>query len=165
MKIRNFATIWLAKKIKVWTFAQMASRPPDQIIGRDNEPYLLRWIIRQRQDGKKSKLGNIYLHKILRPDHDVPHDHPWWSLSIVLEGPLSEVRRTRLFGDVKRHFSDGDLVIRSPWAKHALYLPQDYPALTFFIVGPRLRRWGFHCDRGWLHWKEFDRRGGCGEVS
>lgn len=164
MIISNVLTRRLAKRLKPWVMARMANELPTQIIGRDREPYLLRWVLWQRQNGRKTKLGNIYLHKILRPDHDVVHDHPWWSISIVLEGPLSEVRRTR-HGDVKRHFSDGDIVIRSPWAKHALYLPQGYPALTCFIVGPKIRRWGFHCPTGWQHWRQFDRQGGCGDEA
>lgn len=41
---------------------------------------------------------------------------------------------------------------------------------TLFITGPRIREWGFHCPKGWVHWKKFcavDQPGqigsGCGE--
>ncbi len=75
-------------------------------------------------------------------------------MSIVLDGPLSEVRRLRDGSDVIRHFKAGDVVIRSPWAKHRLFLGP-FPALTFFMVGPRVREWGFYCPKGWVHWKDF----------
>jgi hypothetical protein len=29
------------------------------------------------------------------------------------------------------------------------------PCWTVFITGPIVREWGFHCPKGWVHWREF----------
>lgn len=34
---------------------------------------------------------------------------------------------------------------------------------TLFITGRKVREWGFHCESGWVHWKMFTSKGGCGE--
>lgn len=28
-------------------------------------------------------------------------------------------------------------------------------AWTIFIMGPRLRTWGFHCPKGWVPWYKY----------
>lgn len=55
-------------------------RPPDFIIGSVEDPYLYRWYIIP-----KNKWFNIYLHRFMRSDDDrALHDHPWWSLGMIL---------------------------------------------------------------------------------
>lgn len=29
------------------------------------------------------------------------------------------------------------------------------PVITLFITGPKIREWGFHCPKGWVHWEKF----------
>lgn len=65
----------------------MVKRPPDVIIGELDNPYLYRWWIIP-----KNRFFNIYLHRFLRSDDDrALHDHPWWSLGVILHGAYNEV--------------------------------------------------------------------------
>ena len=61
-------------------------RAPDFIIGPVENPYLFRWYLIP-----KNRFFNIYLHKFLRSDDDrALHDHPWWSIGMILEGEYME---------------------------------------------------------------------------
>lgn len=158
MIIRNFLTRALARRLKPWAERHMSQHLPDFIIGGVENPYLYRWYIRQGGREKRLKFWwNTYLHEIVRSDEDrAVHCHPWGSISIVISGPLSEVRRNWRGREVERHFQDGDIVIRSPWAKHRLVLANKQPpARTIFIVGPRVKEWFFWCPKGPVHWKTF----------
>lgn len=145
-----------------------ADRKPDVIIGAPSDPYLLRWWVIPR-----NPVFNIYYHVVKRPDDDrALHDDPWVNASIVLEGGYMEVlpaneilppvRTRRLWRP------PGSVVVRGAHAAHRLELRVRFPkpvgdyvgtehieARTLFITGPRLRRWGFWCPKGWRHWKDF----------
>jgi len=123
---------------------------PDFIIGPRDAPYLRRWWIIPR-----SRFFNIYLHNFLRSDDDrALHDHPWLNVSLILAG--SYVEHTIAAGGVNRHqrFTAGDLRFRGARTAHRIEL-DDGPCWTLFITGPVIRKWGFHCPRGWRYWKEF----------
>ena len=54
-----------------------------------------------------------------------------------------------------RMVSAGDIIWRSADFSHRLELLTPW-ATTLFIVGPRVREWGFWCPKiGWRHWKEY----------
>lgn len=131
-------------------------RSPDFVIGGIERPYMLRWFIIPR-----NRFFNIYHHVILRSDDDrALHDHPWWSLSIALDGDMVEV----LPGEVRRTLRQGDIVLRTASSAHRLEIRDGGGCKTLFITGPRIREWGFHCPRGWKHWKDFVARGDAGAV-
>lgn len=141
------------------TFSRLRSkRKPDVIIGAD---YMRRWWLIPRND-----YFNIYLHQINHSDDDrALHDHPWWNMSIVLQGGYQEVTND---GVVTRHA--GDVCFRSGSRLHRLVIPDNQPAVTVFITGPKYREWGFACPKGWVPWQKFtnptDRYqvgAGCGE--
>ena len=147
-------------------------REPDFFIGGRENPYMRRWWVIPR-----NRFFNIYLHNILRSDDDrALHDHPWWSISIILRGGYIE------------HTPEGTFVRRMGWirfrkatARHRLQLRDHYskahwidnpaeiggtiggriwhvplrPAWTLFITGRRVRDWGFHCPKGWVPWQQF----------
>jgi hypothetical protein len=122
-------------------------RPPDFVIndpGMDI-PYLSRWWLIPR-----NRFFNVYLHKFTRSDSDrALHDHPWYSMSVLLKGKLLE---HQLGADrwIKRFVP----VFRSARFAHRLELIEG-PVWTLFITGPRIREWGFHCPGGWVHWTVF----------
>jgi hypothetical protein len=132
-------------------------RKPDFVIG-DN--YMHRWWLIPR-----NRYLNIYLHKIMHDDDDrALHDHPWWSVSFLLKGELLEINKK----GSRSPFRFLPL-IRSAKFAHMLKVTKG-PVWTLFITGPVIRDWGFHCPRGWVHWKRFvDSRDkgqvgvGCGE--
>ena len=142
-------------------------RPPDFVIGPKDEPYLRRWWIIPR-----NRFFNIYLHNILHDDEDrALHDHPWHNVSIVLSGGYIEVTPRGSFCR-----DQGSITFRRATTAHRLVLrkthpqAQSKPAWTLFIAGPVIREWGFHCRKGWVHWRDFvDERDtgvvgrGCGE--
>jgi hypothetical protein len=121
-------------------------RKPDLCIGGEANPYMRRWYVIPR-----NRWFNIYLHNMLRDDDDrALHDHPWASLSLCLKGSLVEV----LSGGRRRKIDRGRIVYRGPSFAHRLEVPAG-GAWTLFLTGPVVRDWGFHCPKGWRHWRDF----------
>jgi len=168
----------------IWRIVPPKSQP-DFLIGPNREdPYMRRWWIIPR-----NKFFNIYLHHMRHDDDDrAPHDHPWWSLSLCLQGHIRELQliqdddlnewdyregRDRYIGNQtfrENNIYAGDWKWRSSTYAHFLKLPNG-DAWTLFITGPNVRTWGFHCPKGWLEWKKFvdptdpGKPGrGCGEL-
>lgn len=175
MTIRNELLMADLALLQEWAASVMTSRPPDFIIGPEDDPYLRRWFIIPR-----NPFQNTYLHEVLRSDDDrAGHDHPWDNRTLVIDGGYSEMqylqddpwREARL---VER--KPGDTVTRMATDTHRLIVPEGGRAVTLFTTGPRIREWGFWCPgdktRGprWVEWTEFtatDNKGlvgkGCGE--
>lgn len=135
---------------------QTMGREPDVIIGTRDRPYMKRWWLKREDD------ESHYVHEVLRDDDDrALHDHPWPSLSILIDGRLSEVFAPE-GTDPKdplqhgyREFGVGQIVYRPATFAHRLRLPSGTKAVTLFMTGPVLRDWGFHCPKGWVFWKDF----------
>lgn len=137
-----------------WAWRLMDSRPPDFVIGDD---YLLRWYVIPR-----NPCFNVYLHEYHRSDDDrALHDHPWWSLSWLLNGRLVEHD-----GRGQRTMNAGKWRLRSARYSHRLEVPPFYrgDTVTLFLTGPRIRSWGFHCPQGWRHWRDFTAPSDSGQV-
>lgn len=152
----------------------------DVYIGGVEDVYLKRWFIIPR-----NRFFNIYLHEFHRPDDDrALHDHPWWSVSIVLDGAMGEWYKPKPpFNRVSREVFDytcrfrvlqpGDVTFRNATTPHRITLNTGQTCRTLFFTGPVFREWGFWCPQGWRHWKVFtsyDKTGdstktgrGCGE--
>ncbi|MCO5085131.1 MAG: hypothetical protein M9939_26355 [Mesorhizobium sp.] len=125
-------------------------RQPDICIGGEADPYMRRWWLIPR-----NRWFNIYLHHFMRSDDDrALHDHPWWNVSILLEG--SYTKHTIEAGGVNRRTirTAGDWKPRTAASAHRIELHAG-PCWTLFITGPRIREWGFHCPQGWRHWRIF----------
>lgn len=128
-------------------------RQPDFYIGGRENPYMRRWWLTER-DPKKWR---IYLHHIMRDDDDrALHDHPSCSISIILRAGYIE----HLPGGVRKRRYPGMVIFRRADHAHRLDLRRDrngdvIAAWTLFIFGPKVREWGFHCPRGWRHWRDF----------
>lgn len=130
-------------------------RKPDFIIGSIGNPYMLRWWLIPR-----NRWFNIYLHKILRDDDDrALHDHPWYSLSVVLSGGYRELTPRGV-----RIVHPGGIILRGAEYSHRLELLDNKPCWSLFFTGPRVREWGFHCPKGWVHWKLFTDQTDYGNV-
>lgn len=150
--------------------ARITRRPPDFIVGGEERPYLRRWWVIPR-----NRIFNVYLHQFVRSDDDrALHDHPWVNCSVLLRGSYIE------------HLPDGRALLRRAGAvvmrhsgrmAHRIELLQQLradgqmktedaaiPCWTLFITGPRYREWGFHCDRGWIHWERFTASDDAGAI-
>lgn len=117
---------------------RIMARPPAKRIG---ESYLTRWHVIP-----KNRVFNIYLHHVQADDPDTHlHDHPWlFNISVVLRGRIAE---TLLRGE--RLLEPGSVTARMSRAPHRLALLSD-DSVTLFLTGPKIRRWGFYTDRGWV---------------
>ena len=127
--------------------------------------------------GDTSKpLFNIYYHHFMGSDADTMHDHPWWSISFILKGGYDEHTPLKMHStgtcigieDIN-YKGQGSITFRRALDAH--WIEIDKPVHTLFITGPKVRSWGFLCDKGWVHWKDYvvkrgnNRHGnGCGEV-
>ena len=131
-------------------------RKPDFVIGRSGvREYLRRWWVIPR-----NRWFNIYLHHILHDDDDrALHDHPWINCSVILKGQYMEVTPHGRF--LRRRWWP---ILRRPTAAHRLELIDGEPCWTLFITGPLVRQWGFHCPKGWRHWKDFVDERDSGQV-
>lgn len=67
------------------------------ITGSDNSTYMVRWIL------IGCRFFSIRVHKFVRDDHDVPHDHPWDFFTIILKGGYWETEyHGEPFGPLKQ---------------------------------------------------------------
>lgn len=137
-----------------WATETITMFDPDFIIGpgSDGKPdYIRRWWVIPR-----NPFSNIYLHLTQRDDDDrALHDHPWSSRSVILQGGYIEVTPEGAFERLP-----GQVVERAADAAHRLVLRRDedgnaIPCISLFFTGPKEREWGFHCERGWVHWRDF----------
>ena len=129
-----------------WWHRVAESRKPDFVIGDD---YLRRWWLIPRNN-----FFNVYLHQFLHSDEDrALHDHMYHNVSYLLEG--SYIEHTIAQGGVQHQqkFEAGALRFRMPQTAHRIEINE--PCWSLFITGPRVRQWGFHCPKGWRHWKDF----------
>lgn len=154
--VDNYASVL---DMQDWANAVMESRSPDFRIGAG---YMDRWFILPR-----NAQSNVYLHRLMRSDEDVMHDHPWDSQSLIIAGGFIEHTPE---GSFKRE--PGDVVSRKATDIHWLELEQGYQSISLFFTGPKIRDWGFHCPKGFVTWQVFtggyhngrsERGAGCGE--
>jgi hypothetical protein len=121
---------------------EKTGRRPDRIIpeGGEDPDYLHRWYLMRHP-----ALGCIYLHRFNRSDDDrALHDHPWPSLSVILEGTYREHMPEE---SVVR--DPGDIVRRNAEDLHRIEVVYG-PVWTLFITGAMKREWGFQTPKGWL---------------
>lgn len=140
-------------------FRMASRRSPDFIIGSPSNAYMLRWWVIPR-----NRLFNIYLHRFQRSDDDrALHDHPWWNVSILLDGTYTE--HTIAAGGVhhQKRYVAGQVKFRRASYAHRIELT-DGPCWSLFITGPVIREWGFHCPRGWRPWRQFVDERDSGQV-
>lgn len=131
---------------------RVTRRPPDVVIGGDASPYLLRWWVLPR-----NRFFNVYLHEFWRSDDDrALHDHPWLLFaSFIVLGAYDE-HCIRAGGvETRTRYAAGSFRVRTGWHAHRVELAYGEPVVTLFCTFWTVRQWGFHCPRGWVHWRKF----------
>lgn len=109
------------------------------------DPYLIRWRL------VDSPWFGIYLHKIIRSDHDRHlHDHPFDFVSIMLRGCYLEYLRGRVLP-----LSRAAVSVAFRRAEQAHRLEVSAPCWTLVARGARRRSWGFYVDDGWVRSDEY----------
>jgi hypothetical protein len=141
-------------------------RAPDLIIGNPESPVYYRWQL------FKIRGFQLCLHKWLRSDEDrALHDHSGDSISFILNGGYLERRRERgtwLTSEVAEHEVTRWCrpwwpVFRKAETPHRVILTRiecggrdvTRPVWSLWFRWPPRREWGFHCPKGWRHWKDF----------
>ena len=134
---------------------------PDRATGDD---YMHRYYLFLKD--RKNFPFNITLHKIVRSDDPIMHDHPWPYLTVVLKGGYWE--HTPVFDNQGNMFTEfqtwrgpGSIIKRGANEYHWLELdPNAGPATTLFFMGQQQREWGFlvKTKRGihrWIKWTTY----------
>lgn len=91
---------------------------------------------------------NITLHKIVRSDDPIMHDHPWPYMTIVIKGGYWEHTPVynsegKMIAQFQTWRGPGSIIKRNANEYHWLELENDKPATTLFIMGKQQREWGF----------------------
>lgn len=114
-------------------------------------PLLVRYFI---AGGNESPFG-IYLHQLCRSDIERHfHDHPWAFVSIILRGGYTEHTPQG-----STAYGAGSVLVRPARWQHKLQM--DDVTWTLVIRFPKVRRWGFITERGWVHWDQYDYNADC----
>lgn len=109
---------------------------------------------------------NLTLHKIVKSDDPIFHDHPWGYATLILSGGYWE--HTPVFDSNGKKIAEfqkwrgpGSVIIRKAKEFHWLEMdPNVGPATTLFFMGPQQREWGFLVDRAkkktqWIQWENY----------
>lgn len=116
---------------------------PDRVTGDD---YMHRYYLFLKD--RKWFPFNVTLHKIVRSDDPIMHDHPWPYLTIVLKGGYYEHTPVfdsdgKKFAECSRWRGPGSIIRRGAKEYHWLELEDGKPATTLFFMGRQQREWGF----------------------
>jgi hypothetical protein len=108
---------------------------------------------------------NVTLHKIVRSDDPIMHDHPWSYMTIVLKGGYWEHtpvcnKDGKMFAEFQTWRGPGSIIKRSAGEYHWLELEEGKPATTLFFMGRQQREWGFlvQVKKGmhrWIKWTDY----------
>lgn len=157
---------FITERLHACAWRVISRRSADVQIGADGygDPYMLRWWAIPR-----NRYFNIYIHRYYHDDDRILHSHPWWSVSICLQGALAEFFTPTAAGANKpeelsvRHIRSGHIVFRSPDMFHRLEVKTP-GTVTLFLTGPNIKSWYFACKRGLIHWKDFVNARDTGQV-
>lgn len=113
---------------------------------RSNEDYLHRYYLFLKD--RKQFPFNVVLHRIVRSDDPIMHDHPWAYTTIILAGGYWEHTMQwnddGSFDDVRTWKGPGSIIHRKAHEYHWLELDNERPATTLFFMGKQTRgEWGF----------------------
>lgn len=123
------------------------------------------WLVEKT---KRDTRAGIRIHRIVRSDIDRHlHDHPGWSLSIVLHGgyfeelpiePRAELARWTDEGQEQTYQvwrAPGDIVYREATDRHRIVIPEGQESLSLFVIGPTVNKWGFYMPAGKVTWEDY----------
>lgn len=126
-------------------------------------------------EGRNEWAARIHVIKASDKDRHL-HDHPWWNVSIILQGsyleevPVSQSQHpvydqnyimSYAAGDDLEGASTtfklrkpGDVIFRGASTRHRLHLI-DGPVYSLFFMGPVKQMWGFYTPDGKIPFREY----------
>lgn len=100
--------------------------------------YLRRWRV-------ETPWFSVRVHHWLHSDDSRNvHDHPWDFVTVILRGSYVDEGRNG-----RQRVRAGRAYYRPATHAHWVHLDRG-PAWTLVLTGPKIRRWGFWLDRGWV---------------
>lgn len=127
----------------------------------------------------------MYIHRFMRSDSDVPHDHPWNFFTYVISGGYKELfyeKKAEVgykddLGNGKTPATEFKSLWRPRWIErlpgsiayrratdvHQVVVDKnrnmdeiDEAPFTVCLIGPRIREWGFWADSStWIDWRKY----------
>lgn len=101
---------------------------------------------------------NFVLHKVVKSDEPVLHDHPWPYMTIVLKGGYWEhiglPDGKGGYYEVTAWRGPGSIIRRKSHEYHWLELHEGQPSWTLFFMGPQQSDWGFWKGK-WIQHEEY----------
>lgn len=99
--------------------------------------YVRRWIC-------ETPFGSLRLHHWLHSDDDRAfHDHPWWFVTLVLQGGYTDCSPKG-----EERMASPKIAFRPAEHSHTVKVDKG-GCWTLLITGPQVRRWGFWVGRKW----------------
>ena len=128
---------------------------PDRTTGAD---YMHRYYIFLKD--RKWFPFNVTLHKIVRSDDPIMHDHPWGYMTIILKGGYWEHTPVfnndgKMIAEFQKWRGPGSIIIRKANDYHWLELAEGGTATTLFFMGPQQRDWGFLKNNKWIQHENY----------
>lgn len=173
-------------RILEWLHAKLSDRAwqrPYFHIIKGGEKYMLRfWVFGgsyrdQRNEQERGWKGTridqwigrwvcARLHHTLRSDSDRHmHDHPSWSISLVLSGGYFEITPKDQHQDplldgfashrVDRWHGPGSIIFRRATDRHRLVIVPGNEPWSLFVIGPVINPWGFYTQAGKIPWRKY----------
>lgn len=109
----------------------------------------------------KTPFGALMVHFLNGPDPEPDlHDHPVTFLSCILSGGYWELRkrdRSTWYPPDKIYRWLFNFIRASIYDQHRIIWVAPH-TVTFCIVGPKTRDWGFHTPDGWVYWKDYNEK-------
>jgi hypothetical protein len=151
--IRKPLAAWLIGRLRA---GKLAPHRYGNIADAKGDLYMERgWVIKPRWWTLDC---SARVHRTVRSDADRHmHDHPWFNISILLEGryfermPVSKDGAWRADGtevEAGVYRSPGDIVFRRASSRHRLEVLPGEEAYSLFIMGPWQQVWGFYTGPG-----------------
>lgn len=157
----------MLKKLILWLAKRAENRGRVYYVtGRDkedNDVYMVRYIL------ARNRFFRVYIHKFLRSDDDVYHDHPWHFVTYIANGEYIEKLLNQDGPDwvkTERTIKAGKLIFRHAEHKHIITLKKEYKEsdsdapLTLSIIFWKFREWGFwpeneYGKHSFIPWRRF----------
>jgi len=124
----------------------------------NEEPYLERYYVFLKD--RTWFPFNIFLHKFLKSDPDVPHDHPWNYATVILKGGYWEWipqinNRGEKFGEIAHWRGAGHFRICGANSYHRIEIDPEVETWTLFMPMRKRKEWGFLTRQGWVPHEEY----------
>jgi len=105
-------------------------------LGDPLRPYVRRWVL-------QTPWFSVRVHHWIGSD-DLrnPHDHPWWFLTLVLQGGYEDVGPKGIDA-----LGVGSIRFRPALHRHSVRLRPGQTCWTILLTGPERRDWGFWVGR------------------